>query len=101
MKRDRQFKNLERASIIVALLTVIIVILLIVSASTSISAVEKDFLGKPLEPTFPILAPYLVYIAVLGVVGYVAYEVLRHFARMEIIALDGPEAFKPAAKTGK
>jgi len=91
MKREREYGKLDKGAMTVAWLTVIVVIILAVAAVMSANLADK--LGGS---AYAALIPYVGYIAVVSMIGVALYQIMLHLVRMEIIALDGQEAFEPA-----
>lgn len=94
MKHKRGHKQLAKVAQwvnwVVAIAICIYAVLFFIVASQASGA----FSGST-EIIVGALLQYAAYGAVTYIVGQVFVQTLLHFHRMEIIALDGPEAFEP------
>lgn len=94
MKHERGHKKLEKVAQWIMWVVWIAIALLFVRAFMDIAALD-DYYDETTVSTLAILVQYAAYGMLLYIVGEVISQTLLHFQRMEIIALDGADAFEP------
>jgi len=103
-KRKREYMNLKKAANVVIGLAAVISILLFITGMMVGSAALKELRIWEDGRTGVFLTaagPYIVYIVLIITIAYVAKNVLEHFMRMEIIALDGSDVFESIKESVK